>query len=162
MKRILPYQDIPYEELINKIRRIAGLNDLRVYKCGPFFWLHKSRSEIFFERNEFMPLLEGFIRRKNAQTVTLRLYPVVIGWNIPTILLFLCMAVVFGILAPLQPPFSIYLLLALIPVGTVVVGNFLYSLSSAGQLWMERLNDFMNELQHELENPFPGPQRKDY
>lgn len=161
MKRILSYHRISYDELVNKMRRIANMNDLRFYKLGPFFWVERGRFDLFTRRRYRFPLAEGFIHKKSGSMVTLRLTPAVWGVNPPTFFWLLLMTALMICLSALHPPFYIYLLFFFGFFGLIALAGLINSCTEGGQHWAENALNFIYELQQELENPVTEPQRKD-
>lgn len=162
MRKVLPLpKGLPMEEAEGKITRIAGLNDLRVWRIKRYYIMTKEHTESRFEA-DLSPWLTGFVHKGANPRVCFQLSstgPAGLHW--PGLLL---AALLFGILAASAslyggiPLWLVLVVTAVIWGGSALV-TYVFSCTQGGDQVLHNMNDFLKELQEELENYTPAQGR---
>lgn len=162
MRKVLPLpKGLPIEEAEGKITRIAGLNDLRVWRIKRYYIMTKERTESRFEA-DLSPWLTGFVHKGANPRVCFQLSstgPAGLHW--PGLFFFLLL---FGVLAASAsryhgvPLWLVLVVTAVIWGGSALV-TYVFSCTQGGDQVLHNMNTFLEELQEELENYSPAQGR---
>lgn len=158
MRKVLPLpKGLPMEEAQGKITRIAGLNDLRVWRIKRYYIMTKERTESRFEA-DFSPWLTGFLHKgANPRVCFRRSQTGFVGLHWPGLLIAMLM---FGVLAASASlyggiPLWLVLVVTAVILGVLALLTYGFSCTQGGDQVLHNMNAFLEELQEELENYSP-------
>lgn len=158
MRKVLPLpKGLPMEEAEGKITRIAGLNDLRVWRIKRYYIMTKERTESRFEA-DFSPWLTGFLHKGAHPRVCFRRSQTgFVGLHWPGLLIAMLM---FGVLAASASlyggiPLWLVLVVTAVILGVLALLTYGFSCTQGGDQVLHNMNAFLEELQEELENYSP-------
>lgn len=158
MRKVLPLpKGLPMEEAEGKITRIAGLNDLRVWRIKRYYIMTKERTESRFEA-DFSPWLTGFLHKGAHPRVCFRRSQTgFVGLHWPGLLIVVLMFAMLAASASLYGGIPLWLVLVVTAVilGVLALLTYGFSCTQGGDQVLHNMNTFLEELQEELENYSP-------
>ena len=162
MRKVLPLpKGLPIEEAQGKITRIAGLNDLRVWRIKRYYIMTKERTESRFEA-DFSPWLTGFLHKGAHPRVCFRRSQTgFVGLHWPGLLIVVLMFAMLAASASLYGGIPLWLVLVVTAVilGVLALLTYGFSCTQGGDQVLHNMNTFLEELQEELENYSPAQGR---
>ena len=158
MRKVLPLpKGLPMEEAEGKITRIAGLNDLRVWRIKRYYIMTKERTESRFEA-DFSPWLTGFLHKGAHPRVCFRRSQTgFVGLHWPGLLIVVLMFAMLAASASRYHGVPLWLVLVVTAVilGVLALLTYGFSCTQGGDQVLHNMNAFLEELQEELENYTP-------
>ena len=162
MRKVLPLpKGLPIEEAQGKITRIAGLNDLRVWRIKRYYIMTKERTESRFEA-DFSPWLTGFLHKGAHPRVCFRRSQTgFVGLHWPGLLIVVLMFAMLAASASRYNGIPLWLVLVVTAVilGVLALLTYGFSCTQGGDQVLHNMNTFLEELQEELENYSPAQGR---
>ena len=162
MRKVLPLpKGLPMEEAEGKITRIAGLNDLRVWRIKRYYIMTKEHTESRFEA-DFSPWLTGFLHKGAHSRVCFRLSQTgFVGFHWPGLLIVVLMFAMLAASASRYNGIPLWLVLVVTAVilGVLALLTYGFSCTQGGDQVLHNMNAFLEELQEELENYSPAQGR---
>lgn len=162
MRKVLPLpKGLPMEEAQGKITRIAGLNDLRVWRIKRYYIMTKERTESRFEA-DFSPWLTGFLHKGAHPRVCFRRSQTgFVGLHWPGLLIVVLMFAMLAASASRYNGIPLWLVLVVTAVilGVLALLTYGFSCTQGGDQVLHNMNTFLEELQEELENYSPAQGR---
>lgn len=145
---------LPIEEAEGKIVRLAGMNDLRIFKIKGYFLILKEHTSSYFEPNGATPLLTGYVHKKKNPRISARISPTALGFNIPTIIFLVLLFLILYISGSrFQVPFYVILIVMAAIAAGVALLNYGFSAVQGGDTVLRNMKTFLQELQEEVEAP---------
>lgn len=158
MRKVLPLpRGLPIEEAQGKITRIAGLNDLRVWRIKRYYIMTKEHTESRFEA-DFSPWLTGFLHKGAHPRVCFRRSQTgFVGLHWPGLLIVVLMFAMLAASASRYNGIPLWLVLVVTAVilGVLALLTYGFSCTQGGDQVLHNMNAFLEELQEELENYSP-------
>lgn len=158
MRKVLPLpKGLPMEEAEGKITRIAGLNDLRVWRIKRYYIMTKEHTESRFEA-DFSPWLTGFLHKGAHPRVCFRRSQTgFVGLHWPGLLIVVLMFAMLAASASRYNGIPLWLVLVVTAVilGVLALLTYGFSCTQGGDRVLSNMNAFLEELQEELENYAP-------
>lgn len=162
MRKVLPLpKGLPMEEAQGKITRIAGLNDLRVWRIKRYYIMTKEHTESRFEA-DFSPWLTGFLHKGAHPRVCFRRSQTgFVGLHLPGLLIVVLMFAMLAASASRYNGIPLWLVLVVTAVilGVLALLTYGFSCTQGGDQVLHNMNTFLEELQEELENYSPAQGR---
>jgi len=162
MRKVLPLpKGLPMEEAQGKITRIAGLNDLRVWRIKNYYILTKEHTESRFE-TRFSPWLTGSLYKGAHPRVCFRRSQTgFVGLHWPGLLIVVLMFAMLAASASRYNGIPLWLVLVVTAVilGVLALLTYGFSCTQGGDQVLHNMNTFLEELQEELENYSPAQGR---
>lgn len=162
MRKVLPLpKGLPMEEAQGKITRIAGLNDLRVWRIKRYYIMTKEHTESRFEA-DFSPWLTGFLHKGAHPRVCFRRSQTgFVGLHWPGLLIVVLMFAMLAASASRYNGIPLWLVLVVTAVilGVLALLTYGFSCTQGGDQVLHNMNTFLEELQEELENYSPAQGR---